>query len=125
MSSNDVIEKNDVEESSGGTDAVPAMFPAASIFSAFMQFSDLTVDQVCGLLNHLNLGRYSALFKANELDGRKLSFVETIENFANMDVEIPYASFRALMSAVESYSAVGVTRDEAEAWHLSAVEKAC
>jgi len=91
---------------------------AAHSLSLF-SFRELTVEDICSLLESLELVEYLSVFREKRITGMKLSVVESIEELKQMKIEMGIVDYRTLFEAVGNYKSNGVPRSKIDTWRGS------
>jgi len=77
-----------------------------------LSLKDLTVEDICLLLESLELVDYLSIFREKRIIGKKLSMVESIEDLKEMKIEMGKVDYRTLFETVENYKSNGIPRTE-------------
>ena len=89
--------------------------PLNPLLSTSVSLSDLTVDDIGSVLDNLKLGEYTAKFAEYSVDGAILEDVETIEELADLGVDMKSIHFKRLSKAIVKYKAEGIDATTFEA----------
>lgn len=92
------------------TTVLPAAMAAVTTTaptSGYKPLKDLTVDEVCRLLESLNLSNFTESFKVNKVDGNTLLMVDSFRDIVEFGVNLT-AKAKVLHSHIESFRAHGV-----------------
>ena len=71
---------------------------------------DLTVEDVCGLMQSLNLGAFKSSFVENGVDGRTLYHCDAVKDLVDLGISIQVKA-RVLMNELERFKLSGVPID--------------
>ena len=80
---------------------------AADIADDSKPLKDLSVDEVCSLMEHINLSAYKAKFKEEEVHGEMLTYVDKEDDLIQMGITLPVKA-RYLFGKVKEYKEHGV-----------------
>ena len=97
-------------------DAVSSILTTSSGLAAhsvsLFSLKDLTVEDICLLLESLELVDYLSIFREKRITGKKLSMVESIEDLKEMKIEMGKVDYLTLFETVKNYKSNGIPRTE-------------
>lgn len=96
---------------------------AADIADESKPLKDLSVDEVCCLMEHINLSAYKAKFKEEEVHGEMLTYVNKDDDLIQMGITLPLKA-RYFFGKIKEYKEHGVPLAQIQSGSVAAATTA-